>query len=370
MPTLFLLSCLAIGGSEKKTVRVANALHQRGLDIHIGYLNDPATLRPEINPAVPVVCLDRCGKFSWSTVRRLKAYVQMHRITRIVCVNLYPLLYVSALRLIIGRKSPLCTVSVNTTYFPTIKEASCMLIYAPLLWLADHIIFGCDFQLNHWVDKYQIRSSKCLSLYNGVDENYYSQGACEDTIITARRSLGLNAEDFVIGTVGQLRPEKQQRDLIIAVQRLRAQGVPATALIVGAGPEEDALRKLKDSLGMETHVRLIGKMKDVRPALIATDVFVLTSLSETFSNAALEAMAMGRPVVLSDAGGAREMVWEGVNGFLFSAGDVTQLTSILNILANDVSKTQRMGEQARRIAAERFSFACMVEKYNKLFMQQ
>lgn len=366
LPTLFLLSNLAIGGSERKTVRVVNALHRRGLDVHLGYLNGPQTLRSEIDPEVPVVCLERSGKFSWSALRRLKAYVETHGIARIVCVNLYPLLYASALRLVMGGRAPSCVVTVNTTYFLNAKEAGSMLIYAPLMWKADKIVFGCDFQLRLWVGKYRLPRDKCDHLYNGVDENFYSSAAFEESVSALRHSLGLSETDFVVGTIGQLRPEKHQRDLIVAVHRLREQGVPATALIVGGGSEEGALRKLTGELGMEAHVRLIGELKDVRPALLASDVFVLTSLSETFSNAALEAMAMGRPVVLSDAGGAREMVWEGVNGFLFPATDVAKLAAVLSTFAGDVPAKHRMGKEARRVAVEKFSFTCMVDQYEKL----
>lgn len=257
-------------------------------------------------------------------------------------------------------------VTVNTTYFLNTKEAGSMLIYAPLMWRADKIVFGCNFQLRLWVGKYWLPMDKCDHLYNGVDENFYSSAVFEESVSALRHSFGLSETDFVVGTIGQLRPEKHQRDLIAAVHRLREQGVPATALIVGGGCEEGALRKLAGELGMEAHVRLLGELKDVRPALLASDVFVLTSLSETFSNAALEAMAMGKPVVLSDVGGAREMVWEGVNGFLFPATNVAKLASILSTFAGDVPARQRMGEEARRVAVEKFSFTCMVDEYEKL----
>jgi glycosyltransferase involved in cell wall biosynthesis len=366
LATLFLLSNLSIGGSERKTVRVVNALRRRGLDVHLGYLNGPETLRAEIDPVVPIVCLERHGKFSWAALRRLKAYVKTHEIARIVCVNLYPLLYASALRLAMGVKAPSYVVTVNTTYFLNSKEAISMLIYAPLMWKADKIVFGCKFQHRYWMNKYRLQNDKCDHLYNGVDENYYSSSTIEKSVGAMRHSLGLNENDFVVGTIGQLRTEKHHQDLISAVHRLRRQGIPATALIVGGGPEADALRKLAGELGIEAHIRLIGELQDVRPALLASDVFVLTSLSETFSNAALEAMAMGKPVVLSDTGGAREMVWEGINGYLFPATDVAKLASVLSTISGDVLAMQRMGEEARRVAVEKFSFTCMVDGYEKL----
>ena len=63
LPTLFFLSTLSVGGSEKKTIRIVNTLRQRGHDVHLAYLNRPETLLADIDPEVPLVCLDRRGKF-------------------------------------------------------------------------------------------------------------------------------------------------------------------------------------------------------------------------------------------------------------------------------------------------------------------
>ena len=63
LPTLFFLSTLSVGGSEKKTIRIVNTLRRRGHDVHLAYLNRPETLLADIDPEVPLVCLDRRGKF-------------------------------------------------------------------------------------------------------------------------------------------------------------------------------------------------------------------------------------------------------------------------------------------------------------------
>lgn len=366
LPTLFILGQLIVGGSERKTVRTVNALRRRGLDVHLGYLNGPDTLRAEVDASVSIVCFDRQGKFSWPAVQRLKHYVEVHGIARIVCINLYPLLYASALRLAMGKDAPSIVVSVNTTFFLSAKEALSMLIYTPLMWRVDRVVFGCDFQLKHWRKKYRLANRKCEYIYNGVDQTLFSPNAIERSVSNLRESFGLSDTDFVIGTVGQLRPEKHQRDLIITVQRLRMLGISAQALLVGSGSEEKALRNLSEELDVSASIKFIGELKDVRPALLACNVFALTSLSETFSNAALEAMAMGRAVVLSDAGGAGEMVSEGVNGFLFQPGDIDKLAQILALLAKDSELVKQMGQAARCSVEEKFSFSRMVDDYKAL----
>ncbi|MDQ3776329.1 MAG: glycosyltransferase [Pseudomonadota bacterium] len=105
----------------------------------------------------------------------------------------------------------------------------------------------------------------------------------------------------------------------------------------------------------------------MRPALLAMDVFVLTSKAvETFSNAALEAMAMARPVVLSDVGGAREMVSEGKNGYVYPKGDVERLAQILKLIHDRPHLRQALGDVGRVMVEERFSFSQMVDEYERL----
>jgi glycosyltransferase involved in cell wall biosynthesis len=135
---------------------------------------------------------------------------------------------------------------------------------------------------------------------------------------------------------------------------------------VGDGPERAKLHGVVQANKLERHVVFLGPVKDVRLTLLAMDIFVLTSASETFSNAALEAMAMEKPVVLSTVGGATEMVFEGVNGYLYQSGNVTELVTILHRLIVDDETRQNMGRMARSVVAERFTLARMVDAYEDL----
>src|SRR5690606_8101621 len=118
----------------------------------------------------------------------------------------------------------------------------------------------------------------------------------------------------------------------------------------------------------ERHVTFAGLQHDVRPALAAMDVFVLPSTHvETFSNAALEAMAMGKPVVLSRIGGAREMIRDGVEGFTIEPSDLEpRLKVLLAQLCADGDRVARLGQAARERAVSEFSLDAMVSSYAAL----
>jgi glycosyltransferase involved in cell wall biosynthesis len=105
----------------------------------------------------------------------------------------------------------------------------------------------------------------------------------------------------------------------------------------------------------------------VRPLLKLADAFVLTSTAvETFSNAALEAMAMGLPVILSRIGGAAEMVETGKNGFLYSPGNVRELAGHIAALAGDKTLTRKVVAAAATQVKDSFSFTRMLDEYRSL----
>jgi glycosyltransferase involved in cell wall biosynthesis len=111
---------------------------------------------------------------------------------------------------------------------------------------------------------------------------------------------------------------------------------------------------------------MTGNVSDVRPVIAAMDVFVLPSLAETFSNAALEAMAMRVPVVLSKVGGATEMVRDGIDGYIVAPDRLTEeLPQLLSRLAGDRTLRLSAGERARRRVEESFSFDAMVDNYEE-----
>jgi L-malate glycosyltransferase len=119
-------------------------------------------------------------------------------------------------------------------------------------------------------------------------------------------------------------------------------------------------------LGLESRVIVVGFQADVRPFVAACDVMALVSHAvETFSLATLEAMALGRPVVMSRIGGAEEQVTEGHNGYTYPAGDIDELTTCLGRLVDPV-ECARMGTNAREVVTCKFGVEKMVHEYQNL----
>jgi glycosyltransferase involved in cell wall biosynthesis len=365
--TAFLVNSLDVGGSEAKTVQLVNQLKRRQHAVHILYLNAPDTLRSRLDPRIPAACLERIGKFSVPALHRLRKYVERHEITTIVAVNLYPLLY-SALASKLARNIRLRSiVTINTSEHRNTWNRLQIVLYEPLLRRADAVVFGSRNQAVKWIETHDLRESACEVIYNGVDVERFNPGQVNGAREELRNALALKPGDLVIGTVGRLASEKNHQQLISAVQRLADRIGNLKVLIVGEGPQRRVLESRIKSDCLGDRVILCGTLDDVRPALELMDVFVLPSVAvETFSNAALEAMAMEKPVVLSDLGGAREMIVDGSSGYICRRGDLESLTVQLSRLACDKNERHRLGQNARKRVAEEFSLSGMVGSFEAL----
>lgn len=364
---LLVTSTLEVGGSETKIVKIANALGRSGYPVGVAYLNAPHTLRDRIDPAVPVTHLDRRGKFSFRSLRTLRETAGPGA-RLLIAVNFYPLLYVvpavRALRDASGYPKAACLV--NTTDFVD-GQWIWGPAYAPFLRRCDHLVYGCRYQQALWSRKYRLSASRSRCIYNGVDVRAFSPDADPSRGPSFRRDFDVPQDALVVGAIGRFAPEKDFKLLIEAVRRLNATGRAAWLVLVGEGGERRNLLSAAVKAGLNSRVLFPGILEDVRPALAAMDLFVLPSRAvETFSNAALEAMSMARPVVLSNIGGAAEMIEPGESGFLFEAGDVEGLLAAMTRLYDSPRLRERVGGAARRRVEERFGFDGMMAEYEAL----
>jgi len=362
LQAIFVLNSLNVGGSETKVVRLANALQRRKLRVGIAYLNEPSALRPAIDKGIPVWPLGRRGKFSFKAVRALRAVLLSTRAPLVFAVNLYPVLYVVTAAALLPSR-PVTAALFNTTA-PTVRERWRRVCFVPFLARLDRVVFGCDVQRKQWRPRLRSVRERAVVIYNGVDVAHFAP-AGESVRAAERSRRGFASGTFVFGTVGRLAPEKNQQALIAALAQLRKQGIDAHLVIVGEGSERGALEQAAAQHGVAEHVTFAGVQYDVRPWLAVLDVFVLPSRNiETFSNAALEAMAMAKPAILSRIGGADEMIRDGVEGYVLDLDDLErELPKRLQLLQADPALREQLGRQARARVEERFSLSAMVDAF-------
>ena len=360
MRIVFVTGSLVHGGAERQAITLANRLAERGHECHAIYVkNDPSQLSRLRLPAQSTVrCLHAKRYFDPGALSHLHALLERLAPQVVLATNPYALLYAS----LASSGAPLA-VSLHSTYVRTLKEQLQMAAYRPLFWRAACAIFVCERQRRHWLAR-GLFARRNRVIYNGVDHEHWQP--VDATAL--RRALGFAETDYVVGLSAVLRPEKNPVQLIDALARLRAMGLPARALFIGDGEERGAVESRARALGVADRFVISGFQEDVRPFISACDVVALTSFTEAFSLAAIEAMALGRPVVHPAVGGAAEMIHSGHEGWLFPVGDTATLVERLAALADPLART-RMGENARATVVARFSERAMVERYEQLLAE-
>ena len=361
---LFLLSNLSVGGSERKITRMANRLKDEGMAVTVACLNGPYTLESSLRRDVPLHKLDRRGKFSFRAAWRLRNLIRRERPATVVAVNLYQALYVAVATFFMPRR-PRTVALVNTSTF--LGSVWIKRLYQAVLTRFDHTVHGSQGQRRFWLTS-RHADEKSSVIYNGVDSASFEPTAAFEAAKRLREKLGARPSGLLIGTVGRLAPEKNQQVLLTTLRRLRVARVDAHLVIAGGGPLREALQRRAVELEIADRVHFIGELADVRPVLAAIDVFVLPSVAvESFSNAALEAMSMGRPVILSDIGGAREMIDDGVEGYVVSVTELpARLPALCAALHAEPRKRLQMGQAARVRAVSCFSVSAMAAAYRGL----
>lgn len=205
-----------------------------------------------------------------------------------------------------------------------------------------------------WLD-----ADEVTTIHNGIDPGPYEDAA--------PAPLGLPEGSVAVGFVGRLVVEKGLPELAAAWRRVAPDRPHLHLVIAGVGKYEEEFRRL---LGDAPRVHWLGFRRDVAAVMKALDLVVVPSWREPFGIVALEAMAAGRPVLATRAGGLAEVVADGETGRLVPPRDAEALATALDELASDPELGRRLGRAGRERVRERFSEERMVDAYETLLADE
>jgi N-acetyl-alpha-D-glucosaminyl L-malate synthase BshA len=169
----------------------------------------------------------------------------------------------------------------------------------------------------------------------------------------------------IITHISNFRKVKRIEDVVQTFARIR-KAMPAKLLLVGDGPERNRIESLCRELGLWGDVRFLGKLKTVEKVLAVSDLFLLTSESESFGLSALEAMASKVPVISTNTGGLPEVNINGITGYTSNVGDVDDMAAnALKILTDPITHAQ-FRENAYKKALE-FDIHNILPKYEAIY---
>jgi len=314
---IYIAPAFPVGGAEKFLILLANALTKDVRSQIVVSLSDDNKAQDEFNKVIRFVPLPRTGKFDFAPLRSLRRLIRNEKPDIIFCLNFFCFFLT---KLIISglKQKPYVIISYHSTIPKNKKENYLNKLYITLLTNKDLIITVSENQAKYTAIKYHIPARLFKTIHNGIDINKWRLPGDHCDKIKLRNLYGIPENASVIIMTAAFRQEKNHIGAIQSLQVMHSTyNQKAYLLFVGEGMLLEQCRMLAEKMNMSQFIKFAGPQSDVRPFYWASNLFTLCSTSvETFSIAALEAMACGLPVVLTNIGGASEMISEGLNGFL------------------------------------------------------
>jgi glycosyltransferase involved in cell wall biosynthesis len=231
--------------------------------------------------------------------------------------------------------------------------------------LADRIVAVSDAVRASYAALAGFPAERTVVIHPGIDMRAAASAPGDRDRL--RRELGVSATAPVLLNVGRLHPVKGQRGLVPAMRAIRRRHPDAVLLVAGDGELREVLTRDIATAGLDGAVRLLGTRSDVDALLAASDVLVLASESEAAPLPLFEAMRAGRPIVATDVGGVREIVEDGVNGYVVPRGDPEALAAGVLRVLGDPGGARRLGDAGRRLGAERFDIRESVRRIEAIY---
>jgi glycosyltransferase involved in cell wall biosynthesis len=356
MKILHTESSLGYGGQEMRIVTEAAGLRERGHDVSLLCARGAQIEELARRHGVPVDTIDMARK-SLRSVRQMKGYLDARQPA---LVNTHSStdswLVALATRFMSSRPAVVRTRHISA---PIPDNITSRWLYTVA---CDHVVTTGENLRQTLITDNGYPADHVTSVRTGIDLQRFRPGARQD----ARRTRGLPDDAFIVGIVATLRSWKGHRYLIEAFADVATKD--DLLLIVGDGPQWQALHELVDHLGLAQHVMFAGRQQDVAGWLQAMDIFCLPSYAnEGVPQALMQSQACGLPAVTTLNGSINEAVIAGRTALIVPPHDSHAIGEALQRLRSDAGLRQRMQSAARDNARKNFSRQDMLDAMENIF---
>jgi glycosyltransferase involved in cell wall biosynthesis len=359
---LYITPGLPIGGAETLLASLSNSLISETNKQIVVSLSNRKALENSFSKETEINYLPRNSKFDLKPIVDLRNLIIKEKPNLIFCINFFSYFIVRC-ALINIKSPPKRLIAYHSTVPINLKEDLLMFFYTKLLNRNDVLITTCKNQTNYTSYRYKIPIGLFNIIYNGIDTDYWKPISDDAIFKDFRDKYAIPHDAKVINMTASFRIEKNHIGAIKALHMLhKSYNCKPYLILVGAGSTLDKIESLVKELKMDEYVKFTGFQEDIRPLYWISDLFTLCSTHvETFSIATLEALACGIPIVLTDTGGASEMVIEGFNGFLCKQSESEISLAWFKALKQKFSKSEIAAYQQKN-----FNKIKMIEGYKKL----
>jgi glycosyltransferase involved in cell wall biosynthesis len=345
------------GGTERLVIEIAKGLRPT-VEPFICCLDQAGAWAPELAAdGIPVTALGRRPGFHPRLGQQIARLASAHRAGLLHCHHYSPFVY--------GQMAALVHPGLRVVFTehgrlsdapPSLKRR----LVNPVLGRLPAAIFAVSEDLRRHMIAEGLPADRVRVVHNGISLGARPTSADRDA---ARRSLGVDADSILIGTVGRLDPVKDLSTLLEALRILRSGRRNVRLVIVGDGPERARLEQQATRMGVGELVAFMGYRSDPRCLLPGFDMYVNSSTHEGISLTLLEAMAAALPIVATEVGGTPEVVVQDHTGLLVPARSPDRLAMAIEDLIRSPERRRAMSDRARARVEQQFSLQAMTKRY-------
>ena len=372
--TLQLIGSFHQGGSERQAVQLTRLLLESGwCNVSVATLDRDGILLKEIGR----LGLNEIPEFRLNSfydphfvrqVWRFARYLKQHEIDVVHTHDFYTNVFGMA-----GAALARVPVRIASRRESAVRPASQRFVERCAYRAAHAVVANCD-DVRQQLLREGVTAKKVRTIYNGLDVARVHTAKAERKEIL--KALNLPEAARFVTMMANMRahvwdPEplcyKDHPTFLRAAERVLKRVPEAAFIIGGEGELKEATQELAKTLGIADRTFFIGRCQDVGEVLSISEVCVLSSVSEGFSNAILEYMAASRPVVATDVGGAREAIVHGESGYLVPAGDDEGMADHIVSLLVQPENARSIGERGRQRVVEKFSSLKQLQNIESLY---
>lgn len=355
------------GGSETQAVQLAGLLKKSGeYTVRMAVLDSEGVMRDEAARLgfhdVPAYPLDSFYGYSmWTQTRRFAAQLRAWNAQVIQTHDFYS----NVFGMIAGTWARVPVRIAARREIAGLRTSKQQIVEQQVYKFAHAIVANSD-AVREGLLQEGVSSRTIEVIYNGLDlSRVEPQPLGRESLLT---SLGLPRGKRWVTIVANLRHAvKDHPTFLRAAQQVRHQFPDAAFAIAGEGELLPEMRKLAASLGLGESAHFLGRCHNVADLLAVSDVCVLSSQWEGFSNSVLEYMAARKPVVATQCGGTPEAILEGETGYMVPVQDHVAMADRIVALLSNPEKARRMGERGRQVVEQKFSCAAQLRNTEALY---
>jgi glycosyltransferase involved in cell wall biosynthesis len=352
------------GGLERMVLELVKLQHRQGHRCQVICLFEPGSLAHELTElGIPVDACDKHQGLDLAALGRARRLVLRHATEILHTHNA-----VAHYQAVWATSGLGVRQVINTRHGMGANQRAARRewLYRRTLSRTDAVVAVCEAARSDAIERGIVPRKKTRVVPNGIQVKDFTtvSDVMHERLL---HMLKLPAQTRVIGSVGRLNWAKDQVGLIRAFRHVREQRADTALVLIGDGELRDELRQCAFDEGVAGSVHFLGDRDDVRELLQGLDLFVLSSLSEGYSMALLEASAVALPIVATDVGGNGEIVRDGSTGRLVVPSDPVALSEAMLALLDAPREASALGRAARAWVEQHGSLEAMATRYTQLY---